>query len=307
MTMPPLIPPARRAGAALAVCLLALALAAPSAFALPTLHRGDRGRSVVRLQHALHVRADGVFGRGTIRAVKRFQRRHGLRADGVVGATTWRLLRRSIHRRHSVARRTHAPRVATRGASVRLVQRRLGVTADGVFGPGTWRAVKRFQRRHGLTADGVVGPATWRALGIGGRRPVLKRAHLRRRAGASGAGVPAAVRRAIAAANRIAGLPYRFGGGHRSFADSGYDCSGSVSYVLHGAGRLSSPLDSGQLMSYGAPGRGRWITVYANPGHAYMVIRGRRYDTTGRAQTGSRWQPDRRSSAGYVVRHPPGL
>jgi peptidoglycan hydrolase-like protein with peptidoglycan-binding domain len=309
MTMPPLTAtPRRRVGAAFAVCALALALAAPTgAFALPTLHHGDRGRSVVRLQHALHIGADGLFGRGTVRAVKRFQRRHGLHADGVVGASTWRMLRRSIHRRHRVARRTgRAPRVATRGPSVRVLQRRLHVAADGVYGPGTARAVKRFQRAHGLTADGVVGPATWHALGIGGRRPVLKPAHLRRRGGRRG-GIPAAVSRAIAAANRIAGAPYRFGGGHRSFSDSGYDCSGSVSYVLHGAGRLGSPLDSSQLMSYGAAGRGRWITIYANPGHAYMVIRGRRYDTTGRSQSGSRWQPHHRSSAGYVVRHPPGL
>jgi peptidoglycan hydrolase-like protein with peptidoglycan-binding domain len=306
--MPPLISSARRrAGAALAVC--ALALATPTgAFALPTLHHGDRGRSVVRLQHALHIHADGVFGRGTVRAVKRFQRRHGLHADGVVGAGTWRMIRRSIHRRRTVARSASAPtRVATRGASVRLLQRRLRIAVDGVFGPGTARAVRRFQRRHGLHADGVVGPATWRALGIRGRHPVLKRAHLRHRHHARRGGMPAAVRRAIAAANRIAGLPYRFGGGHRSFSDSGYDCSGSVSYVLHGAGRLGSPLDSSQLMSYGAAGRGRFITIYANPGHAYMVIRGRRYDTTGRSQTGSRWQPHGRSSAGYVVRHPPGL
>jgi len=309
--MPPLTPSARRrAGAVLATCALALAaLAAPgSALALPTLHHGDRGRSVVRLQHALHIGADGVFGRGTVHAVKRFQRRHGLHADGVVGGATWRMIRRSIHRRHTVARAAGgSPRVATRGGSVRLLQRRLGVAADGVFGPGTARAVKRFQRRRGLTADGVVGPATWRALGIGGRRPVLKRAHLRRGGARGGGGLPAAVRRAIGAANRIAGLPYRFGGGHRSFSDSGYDCSGSVSYVLHGAGRLGSPLDSSQLMSYGSPGRGRYITIYANPGHAYMVIRGRRYDTTGRSETGSRWQPHGRSSAGYVVRHPPGL
>jgi Putative peptidoglycan binding domain len=308
MTMPPLTPSARRrAGAVLAVC--AFALAAPSgALALPTLHHGDRGRSVVRLQHALHLGADGVFGRGTVRAVKRFQRRHGLHADGVVGGGTWRMIRRSIHRRHALGRSAGASaRVATRGASVRVLQRRLGVAADGVFGPGTARAVKRFQRRRGLTADGVVGPATWRALGIGGRRPVLKRAHLRRHRHARRSGRPVALSRAIRAANRIAGLPYRFGGGHRSFADSGYDCSGSVSYVLHGAGRLGSPLDSSQLMSYGAPGRGRYITIYANAGHAYMVIRGRRYDTTGRAETGSRWQPHGRSSAGYVVRHPPGL
>src|SRR4051795_7082039 len=304
--MPPLITSARRrAGAALAVC--ALALATPTgAYALPTLRHGDRGRSVVRLQHALHIGADGAFGRGTVRAVKRFQRRHGLHADGVVGAATWRMIRRSIHRSHRVARAASAPRVTGRGSSVRLLQRRLGVGADGVFGPGTARAVKRFQRRHGLTADGVVGPATWSALGLGGGHPVLKRAHLRRGSGRGG-GLPGAVSRAISAANRIAGRPYRFGGGHRSFSDSGYDCSGSVSYVLHGAGRLSSPLDSSQLMSYGAAGRGRWITIYANPGHAYMVIRGRRYDTTGRAETGSRWQHIERSSAGYVVRPPPGL
>jgi peptidoglycan hydrolase-like protein with peptidoglycan-binding domain len=307
MMMPPHTSTARRrAGAMLAVGALALAaLAAPSsALALPTLHHGDRGRSVVRLQHALHIGADGVFGRGTVHAVKRFQRRHGLHADGVVGAATWRTVRRSLHRRRTVAR---SARVTGRGSSVRALQRRLGVAADGVFGPGTARAVKRFQRSHGLTADGVVGPATWSALGLGGRHPVLKRARLHRRGRAGGRGVPAAVRRAIAAANRIAGFPYRFGGGHRAFADSGYDCSGSVSYVLHGAGRLGSPLDSSQLMSYGAPGRGRWITIYANPGHAYMVIRGRRYDTTGRAATGSRWQHVERSSAGYVVRHPPGL
>jgi Putative peptidoglycan binding domain len=309
--MPPLPPSARRrAGAALAVC--AFALAAPSgAVALPTLHHGDRGRSVVRLQHALHIGADGVFGRGTVHAVKRFQRRHGLHADGVVGGATWRMIRRSVHRhrRRGVARSAGAShRVAHRGPSVRLLQRRLGVAADGVFGPGTARAVRRFQRRRGLTADGVVGPATWRALGIRGRRPVLKSAHLRRhRHHARRGGLPVSVSRAIRAANRIAGLPYRFGGGHRSFSDSGYDCSGSVSYVLHGAGRLGRPLDSSELMSYGSRGRGRYITIYANPGHAYMVIRGRRYDTTGRAQTGSRWQPHGRSSAGYVVRHPPGL
>jgi hypothetical protein len=283
-------------------CLAAAAavvlLLAADAQALPTLHHGDRGRSVRKLQRALHLHADGVFGRGTLHAVRRFQRRHHLTADGVVGASTWRMLRRSLHRRTGVS-------VRTRGASVRLLQRRLGVAVDGVFGPGTARAVRRFQRAHGLTADGVVGPATWAALGIPGRHPVLKRAHLRGRP--SRPGLPVAVGRAIAAANRIAGFPYRLGGGHRTFHDSAYDCSGSVSYVLHATGRLRRPRDSGELMSWGSAGRGRWITVYANPGHAYMVIRGRRYDTTGRAESGSRWQRADRSSAGYVARHPPGL
>jgi cell wall-associated NlpC family hydrolase len=299
---PNIVAPVRRALAPIALAaLVALACAGP-AQALPTLHRHDRGRAVRVLQRALHIHADGLFGRGTAHAVRRFQRRHGLTADGVVGPGTWRALRRA---RHARPRAAHA-RVERRGPHVRLVQRRLGLTADGVYGPATASAVRSFQRSHGLAADGIVGPATWAALGLGGGHPVLKRAHLR--GGRGGGRAPGgALARAIAAANRIAHLPYRFGGGHASFNDSAYDCSGSVSYVLHAAGVLSSPLDSGQLMSWGVPGRGRLITVYANAGHAYMVIRGRRYDTTGRAQTGSRWQPSGRSSAGYVARHAPGL
>jgi Putative peptidoglycan binding domain len=286
------------------VAALAL-LPAADAQALPTLHHGDRGKTVRKLQRALHLADDGVFGRTTLRAVRRFQRRHALQADGVVGAGTWRMIRRSLHRRARVASAGGGVSVRTRGASVRVLQSRLGVAADGVFGPGTARAVRRFQREHGLTADGVVGPATWAALGLPGRHAVLRRAHLAGRPDRPG--LPVAVIRAVAAANRIASFPYRFGGGHRSFHDSAYDCSGSVSYVLHAAGRLGSPLDSGELMSWGAPGRGRWITVYANAGHAFMMIEGRRYDTTGRWDTGSRWQRVDRSSAGYVARHPVGL
>ena len=134
---------------------------------------------------------------------------------------------------------------------------------------------------------------------------MLKRAHLRGRPRRPGSPPRSCAR--SRAANRIAGFPYRYGGGHRSFHDSGYDCSGSVSYVLHGAGLLGRPRDSSELMSWGQPGRGRWITVYANAGHTFMVINGRRYDTTGRWDTGSRWQRVDRSSAGYVVRHPAGL
>jgi hypothetical protein len=119
--------------------------------------------------------------------------------------------------------------------------------------------------------------------------------------------MPAAVARAIAAGDRIATRPYRWGGGHGSWEDSGYDCSGSVSYVLHGGGLLSAPRDSTGFMSYGRPGKGRWITIYANPGHVYMVIAGRRFDTSMRGPGNSRWSTTMRSSAGYTVRHPAGL
>src|SRR5687768_6522387 len=194
------------------VALLAFAFSAPAALAEKTVERGDRGPTVRKLQRLLGVGADGVFGKGTVRAVKRFQRRRGLKADGIAGPGTWRALKR----RSTARRSSSGGRVRSRGSSVRLLQRKLGVSADGVFGPGTYRAVKRFQRRRGLTADGVVGPATWRALGVRGRHPVLKRARLRG-GGSRRRGMPVRVRRMIAAANHIATKPYRLGGGHRSF------------------------------------------------------------------------------------------
>jgi hypothetical protein len=190
-----------------------------------------------------------------------------------------------------------------KGPRVAFVQKVLGQHVDRIYGKQTKRAVKRFQHRHGLTADGIVGPATWAALGHPGVGTVLKRS---RRHGSAG-GAPELVRRIIAAGDRIAGMPYKYGGGHGRWSDSGYDCSGSVSYALHGAGLLDSSLTSGGFMSWGAPGKGRWVTIYANPGHVYMVVNGRRFDTTGRDESGSRWQSRSRSSAGYTVRHPPGL
>jgi cell wall-associated NlpC family hydrolase len=110
----------------------------------------------------------------------------------------------------------------------------------------------------------------------------------------------------VAAANEIATKPYRYGGGHGSFQDSGYDCSGSVSYVLHGAGLLSAPIDSTGFMSYGEAGPGKRVTIYANPGHVFMVIDGRRFDT-GYGGNGNRWAGGSRPTGGFTVRHPPGL
>jgi cell wall-associated NlpC family hydrolase len=118
---------------------------------------------------------------------------------------------------------------------------------------------------------------------------------------------PAAVQRVIAAANRIRTKPYIWGGGHGRWWDRGYDCSGAVSYALRGGEFLDSPLPSGPMERWGRPGPGRWISVYANAGHAYAVIAGLRWDTSGDSSgTGPRWHADMASPSGFVARHPPG-
>jgi NlpC/P60 family len=118
-------------------------------------------------------------------------------------------------------------------------------------------------------------------------------------------GAPPAVVAAINAGNAIRGRPYVWGGGHASFESRGYDCSGAVSYVLHAAGMLASPLASGPLMSWGLPGKGRWISVMANRGHTYAVIAGLRWDTSsyGSGGSGPRWRATKRRPRGFAVRH----
>ena len=126
------------------------------------------------------------------------------------------------------------------------------------------------------------------------------------------AGAPAAVRGAIRAGNALQALPYRYGGGHDTFADTAYDCSGAVSYALHGGRLLGAPMDSTELESWGEPGPGQWITVYANADHAFVVIAGLRLDTSaandpGGDPNGPRWRPAIRDTADFVIRHPSGL
>jgi cell wall-associated NlpC family hydrolase len=118
---------------------------------------------------------------------------------------------------------------------------------------------------------------------------------------------PEAVRKMIEAGNVIARSPYLWGGGHGKWVDKGYDCSGSVSFVLAAAGYLEAPLASGPLMSWGEPGPGKWVTIYSHQGHVWMIVAGIRFDTSGARETGSRWQNEMRSTAGFVARHPAGL
>ncbi len=122
---------------------------------------------------------------------------------------------------------------------------------------------------------------------------------------------PAPVQEVIWAGNQIIGLPYIFGGGHASFTAPGYDCSGTVSFALHGASLLATPMDSGEFMSWGGAGVGQWVTIFTNAGHAYMTIAGLRLDTSAADdpsnQQGPRWRPLRPANAGFTVRHPVGL
>lgn len=119
---------------------------------------------------------------------------------------------------------------------------------------------------------------------------------------------PRRVKRMIAAANSLTDKPYVYGGGHRSFNDTGYDCSGATSYVLHAGGKLDRPLVSQNFFDYGKKGYGKWVTVYVRDGHVFLVIAGLRFDTGGTwNSTGPRWKPQRRGAKGYFVRHPSGL
>jgi cell wall-associated NlpC family hydrolase len=149
-----------------------------------------------------------------------------------------------------------------------------------------------FKRAMGSAGPGVDGPAA-RILPNGDAVPPR--------------GAPAAVKTMIAAGNEIARKPYLWGGGHGAWQDDGYDCSGSVSFALAGAGLLGSPLNSTGFMSWGEQGEGRWVTIYANDGHVFMVVAGIRFDTSGRGSSGSRWQPAMRSTDRFVAVHPPGL
>lgn len=156
----------------------------------------------------------------------------------------------------------------------------------------------------------IATPASAELFPLSGPTVTGSRAMLRGAIASAPSDAPMAVKRAIWAANQLRSKPYRYGGGHKSFVDSGYDCSGTVSYALAAAGLVRAPLSSGDFRGYGSDGLGKWITVFARNGHSFAVIAGLRLDTTAwhsSRRDAPRWQADPRKPAGFVARHPAGL
>jgi peptidoglycan hydrolase-like protein with peptidoglycan-binding domain len=223
----------------------------------------------------------------------------------------------------------------SQGSDVKTFQKYLkqaGFTtkATGYYGTQTYGAQRAFEQQAGLTVDGKATRSEQKAVkrtakgevvdadGTGAQSYEAPEANTTERAVLSSDGrtaiapdsAPQEVKDAIAAANKITTKPYRYGGGHGKFEDTGYDCSGAVSYALHGGGLLKSPLDSGSFMRWGQGGKGEWISVYANSGHAYVIIAGLRFDTSAAGASGGdgpRWRNKWRSPSGYTVRHPMGF
>jgi cell wall-associated NlpC family hydrolase len=214
------------------------------------------------------------------------------------------------------------------GRDVRVLQdflTRVGLrtTVDGQFGPRTARRVRSWERRSDARVNGRVSRGDARTLrsqveqGIrvyeSAPEPAAAPAGEKATLGSDGlaiapASAPQEVKDAIAAANRIVGKPYKYGGGHGRWEDSGYDCSGAMSYALHGAGLLDRALTSGDFMSWGEAGKGTWITIYAHGGHGFLQIAGLRFDTGwNNAGKGPRWSDDMRPVGEYTIRHPDGL
>jgi hypothetical protein len=256
------------------------AASAEARYASRTLKVGSSGSDVQLLQKyltkiGLRTSADGQYGRGTASKVRTVERPKGLRADGRATPSDQRALKRT------------AASQTTSGTSS-------SATSDD--GSGGTDPQSGSQPGSGLPPS--TNPTGRARMSKDGRTAIAPD------------DAPQPVKDAIAAANRITDKPYRYGGGHGKWEDSGYDCSGSVSYALHGGGLLKQPLDSSGLESWRRAGKGRWITVYANSGHAYVVIAGLRFDTSSGGDnngSGPRWRSKTRPSSGYVARHPYGL
>jgi len=265
-----------------------------------------------------------VFGVASATAATKAQPSSGGAAMQATVRTAGTLTRRSTF--NQLGRRLLRP--GLQGKDVTILQGYLTIagyptSVDGDFGPETGSSVAAFKQAHQMTpANDVAGPAFDTALkaAISAYESDVPTGKARINPDGTAtapAGAPAAVQAMISSANSILNTSYCVGGGHGTWNSSCYDCSGSVSFVLHGAGLLNSSEDSSGLESYGASGPGQWVTIYSDPGHAFIVIAGIAFDTADYggpnipSGTGPRWRSNPLGNLAdggdYVVRHPPGL
>ena len=273
----------------IAVCLAAVVLLVPGqaaakkknwSFGDRTLKQGHQGKDVKTLQRYLsrigiEMSADGVFGAGTKAGVRLFEEAQRRKVDGKVTRTDARVIKDVARNGGAVASAS-----VTGGALPKSLKLNLPA-APANAAPAA-------------DAPLALGPGSTATVGPDGLATAP-------------ASAPPEVQAVIAAGNKIAKMPYIYGGGHGKWEDDGYDCSGSVSYALHGGGLLDASMPSGGFMKWGEKGPGQWITIYANPGHMYMTVAGLRFDTSGARGAGTRWQKDPRPTQNYVISHPPGL
>lgn len=304
-----------------------------TAVGLPTEINGEYGsetaRSVQRFQFVSGLQTSGLSGPITLRALHAAASaahsagsRGGLRFGQSVVAP------KRLGSRIPVVRGMSGQDVLRLQDYLRRVRVKGAPRPDGEFGSRTLAAVRRFERTTKRPVDGrmdagdlfrllteVGGDAAPGDLGDPGDAelpaPQLAPGD-KAKLGSNGLAIapedaPEEVKQVIAAGNKIAKKPYKWGGGHGRWEDSGYDCSGSVSYALRGGGLLKSPLPSYGFFKWGDSGKGTWITLYTNSGHMYMVVAGLRFDTSGRGAKGSRWQKAMRDPSSFRVRHPAGF
>jgi peptidoglycan hydrolase-like protein with peptidoglycan-binding domain len=271
------------------------ASAQAAAFGTRTLKQGMSGSDVKTAQKLLiktgqSLTADGQFGPATRRAVISFEKAEDITPNGRIETDEAPTLEEA----------------ATQGATARQTDPAAGDTTTGATGttaPTTGTTpVTTDSTQTGGTTTTMGGATPTTPVGVPGESAILNADGT----ATAPASAPLAVQQIIAAGNEIASKPYRYGGGHTmKWKDSGYDCSGSVSYALHGAGLLDAPMPSGNFETWGLSGPGQWVTIYARGDHMYMIVAGLRFDTSGAKP--SRWQTATRSNKGFVVRHPDGL
>ncbi len=324
----------RRLIAGAAATFVVSSLAAAPAFAAATqlgsrtLQQGMSGPDVAMLQEDLTIAgfqtlSTGVYTASTATSVAQFQSSNELESDGVAGPATIKVIKRIVHRAVERAAAAAAKTGAVSAtATTPLPTTTTPTSTPTSTDPSTTTAVGTATTPTGTTPTGTTPTTTTPTTttptvstgGFAAVPPASNAPFSRAALSTTGLAVapltaPLQIQEAITAANQIAFLPYIYGGGHQSFTSAGYDCSGSVSFVLHAMGLLSTPLDSTQFETWGLPGPGRWITLWADGAHVYMRIAGLWYDTAAQstANGGDRWSPTRISPAdGFVEIHPAG-